>query len=505
MTLKKHCRFAQIFGMMVFLIFLLDLYPQTRSRMTVVLENERRMASVSSIRKDGVLYASLTELADLLNVKHYFNPQNQKLVIRVGSHAVIVTALNPFIMVDETVFQMALPPLDPDRSIYVPVGLFFETVGKLFASEFSFENNAETLRIRNFTHNITAVEIEEKLNGSLIRFVTTKNFNKSDVVASINRGWLNVTLYRGSLDSVRIASNRQIGIVKQIKSFQFEESAQVSFLLDREVEKPSVYVNEGEVQIALRTTKPIDPAILNNPSDSRNRWLIDRIILDPGHGGKDPGAIGRSGTMEKEINLNIAQRLKKLLTEQLNVEVLLTREDDKYVSIYDRTKFANAKDGKLFISIHCNANNNRNVSGFSTYLLGPAKNEQALRVAERENSVIAMEENTDIYDEYDNTFHILNANAQNMYLRESEDLARMVAESFKKRTRLSPLGDGVDQHMAYVLVGAAMPRILIEIAFISNAGDERYLRTNANRQKIAEALFESIKKFKEKYERGIGK
>jgi len=479
-----------------------DLNSQRNVRISVVFESERRMGSLSAVRKEGVVYGSLEEFADLLGVRNFYNPQNKKMVLRVGSRAVKVTALNPFIVVDETVYQLALPTLDVEGKMYVPLALFLEIVGGLFPAEFDFQQESEILRLRRFLYNITGVEVEEKLNGMLIRFITTEDFKVSDVATSYNHGWLNVTLYGGTLDSTRIVSEQRMGIVKRIVPFQFEKSAQVSFQLDRDVSDQKVYVDKGEVLVSLRSSKVSDASLANSPGEDRKRWLIDRIVIDPGHGGKHPGAVGKAGLKEKVVTLDIARRLKELLKKELGVDVLLTREEDQFVGLKERTQFANSNGGKLFISIHADANKNRSIRGFSTYVLGVAKTQQALEVAQRENSVIELEESVDAYEEFQDAAYILNAIAQSSYLKESQDLAQMVNTSLKRRTKIPD--SGVHQAGFYVLIGAAMPSILVETGFLSNAYEERLLRTRSFRQKIAEALCESIRRFKEKYEMGIG-
>ena len=480
----------------------LDGFAQIRTRLTVALEDGRR-ASVSAFRKDDVLYVSLNEFADLLRIRRFFNSQNKKMVLRVGSRAVKVTAMNPFVLVDDEVYQMPLSTLYEEDDIFAPIGLFLHAVGHVFPAEFVFDGELDILTIQRMQYNITGVEVEEKDNGILIRFVTTKAFQVADVATSINRRWLNVTLYSGTLDTLQIATDKPTEFVDQILAFQFENSAQVSLLLNRDVRDPRVYVEEGSVLISMRSSR-FDASMVYGRDSDRKRWLIDRIILDPGHGGKDPGTVSAKGILEKDINLAISQRLKRLLEDRLNIEVLMTREDDRFIGLRERTQFANSNDGKLFISIHCNANNSSRVRGYAMYILSTEKSDEALEVAEKENSVIEFEEDTEVYEEYQDAAHILNTIAQNTHLKESEDLARMICETMGKHTTLPKLGNGIFHHMFYGLVGASMPKVLVETAFLSNAVDERYLRIRANQQKIAEALFESIKRFKETYERGIG-
>lgn len=485
------------------LLPLSQFYPQQRSRISVRFENERRTDSISAYREGDILYASLEELAYLINVKTLYNAQNKKLVLRVGSCEIKTTAWNPFILVDETIYQIPLPAIELEGEIFVPLALFLEAVGSLLPAELHFQPDDALIRIRNFKYNITGLEIEEIDNGSLIRFITTKNFNVSDVATSKSRGSFYVTIYGGTFDTTYFATEA-MGIVNRIKPYQFENSVQVTFFLNQEVTDPKVYVNEEEIIISLRNTEDISPALISSTQEERSRWLIDRVIIDPGHGGRDPGAVGQSGLTEKEVNLNIAKRLKTLLEENLGIEVFLTREDnDTLPTLRERTQFANAHQGKLFISIHCNSNRSKSVHGFSTWVLGPAKSQAALEIAEKENSVVQMYESDEALDEYENSIHILNAINQSSNLNESLDLAEMTLSCLKEKTKLSQYGNGIYQAGFLVLVGAAMPRILVETAFISNEYEERLLRTRQFQYQVAEALYESIKQFKEMYEQGI--
>jgi N-acetylmuramoyl-L-alanine amidase len=250
-------------------------------------------------------------------------------------------------------------------------------------------------------------------------------------------------------------------------------------------------------------SKPIQPPVRSdeNLAEKKRRWRIDRVVIDPGHGGKDPGAIGPGGLQEKTVTLDIAQRLKNLIESKLKIDALLTRDSDSFVAVKERSRFANQNDGKLFISIHINANRNKKARGFSTWLLGMAKTEQALATAELENSVIEFEDSKAPYASMKDAAHILNAIAHNSYQKESEDLARLISDGMEKQTFITNLG--VYQANFYVLVGSAMPVLLVEAGFISNPSEEKMLRASWYRDKIASILFDCISRFKTKYDQGI--
>jgi N-acetylmuramoyl-L-alanine amidase len=227
--------------------------------------------------------------------------------------------------------------------------------------------------------------------------------------------------------------------------------------------------------------------------NDREKWAFDVIVIDPGHGGKDPGAIGKKKTKEKNITLQVAQRLKPLLEKRLKVKVVLTRNRDEFVALSERGKIANAAGGKLFVSIHCNAARNRKASGIETYFLAPARGQRALEVALAENSVIQYEETTAQYPDLTDEGYILAAMAQGHFMKESEDLAGTVQEETCQALHLP--NRGVDQAGFYVLIGASMPAILFEMGFISQPKEEKLLKSAGYQRELAEALCRSIEAF----------
>jgi N-acetylmuramoyl-L-alanine amidase len=216
---------------------------------------------------------------------------------------------------------------------------------------------------------------------------------------------------------------------------------------------------------------------------------VSRIVIDPGHGGHDPGAQG-SSLNEAELVLDVALRVEKLLREVPGVEVILTRRTDEYVPLPERTAIANREGADLFLSIHANANANATARGVETYFLNFASTMNAASVAARENAASgqAMSALPDF----------LKAIALSNKIAESRDLAVTVQDAMVERLRKSnkTVRDlGVKQAPFVVLIGAAMPSVLAEISFLTNAQDAKLLRTGAYRQRIAEALAAAVQKY----------
>jgi N-acetylmuramoyl-L-alanine amidase len=216
---------------------------------------------------------------------------------------------------------------------------------------------------------------------------------------------------------------------------------------------------------------------------------VSRIVIDAGHGGHDPGAKGK-GVTEAELVLDVATRLEKLLKKVPGVDTILTRRTDDFVPLPERTAIANREGADLFLSIHANASPNPQARGVETYFLNFANNVSAAAVAARENaaSTLAMGEMPDI----------VKAIAMSNKLDESRDFATHVQRAMSERLRTSnkTLRDlGVKQAPFVVLIGATMPAVLAEISFVTNPQEARLLKNGAYRQKIAESLFNAIRKY----------
>jgi N-acetylmuramoyl-L-alanine amidase len=216
---------------------------------------------------------------------------------------------------------------------------------------------------------------------------------------------------------------------------------------------------------------------------------VSRIVIDPGHGGHDPGAVGRH-TNEAELVLDVARRLEKLLLKIPGTEVILTRRGDEFVSLQERTAMANREGADLFLSIHANASQSDQARGIESYFLNFASNLSAAAVAARENAASGQPMGA-LPD-------LVKSIALNNKLAESRDFAGHVQSAMVERLRgpnkrIKDLG--VKQAPFVVLIGAAMPSVLVEIAFLTNSYEGKLLKGSAYRQRIAEALCNAIREY----------
>lgn len=214
---------------------------------------------------------------------------------------------------------------------------------------------------------------------------------------------------------------------------------------------------------------------------------LDRIVLDPGHGGKDPGAVGPDGAYEKDVVLPLTRKLAAELRRRLPCEVMLTRTDDTFIPLKERTAIANRKQADLFVSIHANANRNASVYGIETYFLNFSKSDKALSVAAREN-------NTSLEKVNDLEMILLDLMA-NAKLKESSCLAgsiqrAMVAELDQKYSYIKD--HGVRQGPFYVLLGATMPSVLVEVGYMSHPREGKRLQRSGYQKNTAAAIATGI-------------
>jgi N-acetylmuramoyl-L-alanine amidase len=218
------------------------------------------------------------------------------------------------------------------------------------------------------------------------------------------------------------------------------------------------------------------------------------VVLDAGHGGHDSGAVGPSGLMEKELVLEVTRRVARLVEQRLAVKVLLSRDGDYFVPLRERTSFANRERADLFISIHANAHREVASEGVETYFLSSEATDNAARqVAALENDVVQLERPS-ARGRSDVVKSILWDLAQSEFQLESSRLAEIVLDSMTRSLRIP--NRGVKQAGFYVLGGAAMPAVLVEIGFVTNPKEERKLKDLRYRDEIARAIFDGIAEYK---------
>jgi len=217
---------------------------------------------------------------------------------------------------------------------------------------------------------------------------------------------------------------------------------------------------------------------------------INRVVIDPGHGGNDQGTVGRHGLMEKDLVLDVAVRLGKLIEDRMGSEVIYTRKDDTFIPLHARTEMANERRADLFLSIHANSSPHPRVGGIEVYYLNFTHSADALDVAARENA----SSEKSVYELRD----LIQTITLHDKIEESKEFASKVQgtlQAFETRYNTAAKNRGVKKAPFVVLIGASMPSVLAEVGFLSNAKEEQLLKRPEHRQRLAEALYQGVSRY----------
>ncbi len=232
-----------------------------------------------------------------------------------------------------------------------------------------------------------------------------------------------------------------------------------------------------------------------------SKGVITRVVIDAGHGGKDPGNLGtgRYKVTEKTIALNVSLKVGAYIKEAFpDVEVYYTRDDDTFIPLHERTKFANTKDADLFISIHCDAFTRESAKGTGTYVMGAAKTEANLRMAQKENKAMLLEENLDEnyggFDPNSPEGLIELSLRQNAHIHQSLKFAKEVQDQM--RDRVGRIDRGVRQAPYWVISFTTMPSVLVELGFLTNKEEEDFLISDQGQDYTASAIYRAFKTYK---------
>jgi N-acetylmuramoyl-L-alanine amidase len=359
---------------------------------------------------------------------------------------------------------------------------------------------------------VERISLSERADGQgfVLRVHTTGQVHAFSEPREVSANEYEVTLFNTDLGR-GFQNDPPRGPVQRLSTEPRSGHLVVRFHLDDTAVDVAAYRDRGTtdvlVGITYRRNAPVAAGPrtgtgVTNPGleDARERWRLDTIVIDAGHGGRDPGAVA-NGLREKDITLAIALRVGRYIEDNLGVRVVYTRNTDRFVELRDRGRIANEAGGKLFVSIHANSARDRSAFGTETFFLGASRSEAAQRVMERENSVIRLESNPDHYAHYTDEALIRRVLTHSAYMRKSEQLAGMVESQFSER--VGRRSRGVKQANFYVLWGASMPAILVELGFITNPAEAAFMGSEQGQTYLASAIFRAVRDFKEQYERGL--
>ena len=502
-------------------------FPVAAQHISLRVQVGDKITSVNGYERAGVSYISVRDFAVALSYPWVNNVERRKIELRLPNHRVKASAQNPFLVVTDvttstsSVIQLQESVFLLDSLYYAPASEFIAVLERLTPTGVLLTAEARVIArepaVTASRFDITGLGIETRSNGYLLTIKATRKLGYFDII--LRNGWLYVTVDAAEADTIALSKFKTNDIIRKIVVFQYPASVQLTFQVSPDIAQadPVVDAQSDNLLVALHTKSAMDKAELERKEreakqDSlrdklqvqRGRAKLDVIVIDAGHGGKDPGTIGVAGTREKDVALGVALKLGTLIEQNLkDVKVVYTRSTDRFIELYQRGRIANEANGKLFISIHCNSTERKpsSANGFEIYLLRPGKTQSAIDIAAKENKAIEFEDNKDRYEELNEEFFILLTMRQSAYMKYSELFA--VKASATMADKLKIQNSGVKQAGFIVLVGASMPNVLVETGYLSNRQEEKVLRSADGQKKIAEALFEGIKEYKVAYEEGL--
>ena len=409
-------------------------------------------------------YLPMKSIVDALEVNFVFDQTSQRMFLAGNGHQVVMIPDINVVKCDSAYRNLFFGPRTSDGAVYFPADEITSTIaGPMEKLVFLKEIKEVPL--------ITKITLEARADSSVIKFDWERPV---DFDVQMLSGRVVVEIDGRYLSKEKLIP---VGEIKGIKVLPYNTYTRLE-------------IETGDVNSVLEKDNEV---LLYKKITTK----IARIVIDPGHGGIDPGAVGKKGLYEKDANLLIARRLQTLIKDSLGVNAVLSRESDVYLSLKERTDLANRSSADLFISVHCNASPKSSKSrGFETYFLSEARTNEARAVAAIENASLKFDGIEEPKNEIE---YILYDLAQNAFLQESNTLAEFVQNSAERL--LSIPARGISQAGFYVLRGAFMPAVLVECAFLSNPEEEKLLKTADFKEKLVYCIYTGLKEYVAEYER----
>jgi len=494
---------VSIYRLLFILLLVLAAAPATPAK-SVEVAIAGTSERIDAFDREDMVYFSFSELVEIIGGTVDWKVIGHVVTYTEGSARIEFLLESPFITLYDTVYNLTYPTEFRDGKLFLPAETFIPLLNRVLPQKITWDGRREEIRVDAEIYNVTDLTVTAKANGLLIEIFLTRAMSYEIFVTEGN--WLNISIRDGLLNRSRLISRKDRRYMYNLKAHQVAGAGQVSMRLRRSVETwnhkllndpPRIQISIADAGFEIDTTDT-QPQV--GPDDK-----IDVIVIDAGHGGRQYGAVGPGGTREKDVALDIARRLAKLIRKDKQFKVIMTRDRDKTVTLQERADIANKAGCDLFISIHANSSTKRHVRGWNVFFLAPARNDSARAVAQFENSAFLRDQSqteTDTNNQeelFDNpVLGILNEMIMTEFQTESHDFAMMC--DLECRRKVKTTARGVDQAGFFVLNRVYAPSVLVEAGFISNKKEEKLLRSGSYQNNVAEALYKSIKRFKDKYE-----
>ncbi len=456
------------------------------------------------------LYLRANDVARLFKATQFWNASSRKVVLGIGTTRFTLTVDTRVVVIDGEPVMLRVPIRYEGGFVMIPLEFILDVASQHTSRVLVWDDISETLRIEGIGFNVEAIAFATAADRST---ATIKLQEPLLCVADKGTpGLVRLKIYRGRIDPKQFAVREKHGLFNGVRAEQTDRDAYIYFDIDKLSSRIRVERSEDPPQIQVILEKGELPEIpepelsgkksveiIGDMPAERRHIKIATVVLDPGHGGRDNGKTGVTGVLEKDVNLEIAQQLRELIERELDLDVVLTREDDRMLSLSQRSEIANQAGGDLFISIHCNGWFSSKTGGFEAYFLSPARTERTREVARVEN---AADELTGRPDNSSDIEFILWDMVQNEFINESSFFAELVQKAMSERLEIR--NRGVKQANFTVLMGVYMPAVLVETAFLSNPAEEKLLINTEFQRKVADGIVEAIRQFRDRYQADSG-
>ncbi|MCS7233221.1 MAG: N-acetylmuramoyl-L-alanine amidase family protein [Synergistetes bacterium] len=528
---------------LIFLILLFSLASHYRvlgQELSLFVDGEKK-GNVSIIVSDGINYVSAEDLAKAIGGNFKYNPTNGSFSFVIEKKVFQLQVNNPTALVDGKIKLLDNFPKAVGNKIYVPLSFILSNTSIKFdpsknllflGREPSFsgsQSEKPTLPLPGKVEEVspspstsaTPVSIlptkpDVSLSLSNVRYYSANNYTRivfdlskiPEYTISVEGGYIVVNLKAVRASKEEVYKIRD-GLVKDVEILIGEGVTRVKvgvegtpiyrdFILEQPPRLVLDVLRKGQPAPSPSVVSPVPSATEVRPSQGisvrseeaevkgKGKFLI---VVDPGHGGADPGTIGPMGTKEKDVVLSISLYLREELVKR-GYRVALTRDKDIYIPLEERTKIANKLRADVFISIHCNASFSSSVNGSEVYYMSLPSDSSAMAVALRENMEVGLG-SEEVKRKTEMLVRILEDMMKNVKINESSKLAEEVYKALSKGNLETPV-KRVAQAPFFVLRGAAMPAVLVEIGFMSNPKDEKLLRTSSWQKRIALLLADGL-------------
>ena len=477
------------------ILFLVSSVLAQSSEIKILVDNKPLETVVPSVIENDRLFVSARNVVEALGGRITWFPALKLMTININGHTTRLVIDDPSLERDEKIISLEMPARILDNRVMIPL----EVIKIIAEVDIKWENQTKTLSINTIRPYL--LEVRSYSHPDKTRVVidlSEKTEFRADKLINPDRIFIDIMGSIAKLEDTSKQVKIDDGVIKTVRTAQFnEEITRVVFDLYQQAEYElfsliesdrvviDIFKPEGKA-VTVSETLPAKPEEKPVPGPEITGKRI--VIIDPGHGGKDPGAIGPTGLKESEVTLGIALYLEKLL-KGAGIPTYLTRSKDEFVYLEDRTNFANQKNGFVFVSLHANSvlNHRPSAEGIETFLLSSKYIGASARdVADRENRA------SRAHPEVDTDLALIIADLEeSANIKYSFDFADIIQKKLVEYLKLE--NRGIKQAPFVVLKGANMAAVVVEVGFISNPKEEKLLKTNKFRENAAQGLFEAIK------------